>query len=158
MPLEWVTCLAAAALPKRPSSNPCFSQWEPAKSLVDDLGFCRGVVLSRAAALLRSVETKPYDRWICLLKLARRLRACQWQACPSVRERKGGSHWEASAAHMGTARRHRLSFSRERDGRAGRTAFGFRLPFLSAVFYSALLKTRPSGSWIEAVKLFGKKF
>ena len=35
------------------------------KSLVDDLGFCRGVVFSRAATLLRSIETKPFDWEIC---------------------------------------------------------------------------------------------
>jgi hypothetical protein len=33
----------------------CFS----AKSSVDDLGTCRGVVLSRAATILRSIETYP---------------------------------------------------------------------------------------------------
>jgi hypothetical protein len=38
-----------------------------AKSLVDDLGYSRGVVLSRAATILRSIETKPYDWMICLL-------------------------------------------------------------------------------------------
>ena len=32
-----------------------------AKSFVDDLGLGRGVVLSRAAASLRSIETKPFD-------------------------------------------------------------------------------------------------
>ena len=39
-----------------------------AKSFVDDLGLSRGVVLSRAAASLRSVETKPYDWQICPLQ------------------------------------------------------------------------------------------
>ena len=38
-----------------------------AESSVDDLGLSRGVVLSRAAASLRSVETKPYDWQICPL-------------------------------------------------------------------------------------------
>ena len=38
-----------------------------AKSFVDDLGLGRGVVLSRAAASLRSIETKPFDSEICLL-------------------------------------------------------------------------------------------
>ena len=38
-----------------------------AKSFVDDLGLSRGVVLSRAAASLRSVETKPFDWQICPL-------------------------------------------------------------------------------------------
>ena len=38
-----------------------------AKSLVDDLGLSRGVVLSRAAASLRSIETKPFDSEICPL-------------------------------------------------------------------------------------------
>ena len=36
-----------------------------AKSFVDDLGLSRGVVLSRAATLLRSIETQPYDSKIC---------------------------------------------------------------------------------------------
>ena len=43
------------------------SQCQGAKSLVDDLGYNRGVVLSRAATILRSIETKPYDWLICLL-------------------------------------------------------------------------------------------
>ena len=38
-----------------------------AKSFVDDLDFSRGVVLSRAVVLLRSIETKPYDSVICPL-------------------------------------------------------------------------------------------
>ena len=38
-----------------------------AKSFVDDLGLSRGVVLSRAAASLRSIETKPFDSEICPL-------------------------------------------------------------------------------------------
>jgi hypothetical protein len=36
-----------------------------AKSFVDDLGWSRGVVLSRAATLLRSIETQSYDSRIC---------------------------------------------------------------------------------------------
>ncbi len=36
-----------------------------AKSFVDDLVLSRGVVLSRAAASLRSIETKPFDWQIC---------------------------------------------------------------------------------------------
>ena len=39
-----------------------------AKSFVDDLAFCQGVVLGRAAAILRSIETKPYDWEICPLQ------------------------------------------------------------------------------------------
>ena len=39
-----------------------------AKSFVDDLAHCRGVVLGRAAAILRSIETKPYDWEICPLQ------------------------------------------------------------------------------------------
>ena len=39
-----------------------------AKSFVDDLVFSRGVVLSRAAASLRSIETKPFDWLICPLQ------------------------------------------------------------------------------------------
>ena len=38
-----------------------------AKSFVDDLGLGRGVVLSRAATTLRSIETKPFDWEICPL-------------------------------------------------------------------------------------------
>ena len=36
-----------------------------AKSFVDDLVLGRGVVLSRAATTLRSIETQPFDRQIC---------------------------------------------------------------------------------------------
>ena len=35
-------------------------QWRGAKSFADDLVFSQGVVLSRAAASLRSIETKPF--------------------------------------------------------------------------------------------------
>ena len=42
-------------------------QCRGAKSFVDDLGLSRGVVLSRAAASLRSIETKPFDWQICPL-------------------------------------------------------------------------------------------
>ena len=42
-------------------------QCRGAKSFVDDLGLSRGVVLSRAAASLRSIETKPLDWKICPL-------------------------------------------------------------------------------------------
>ena len=42
-------------------------QCRGAKSFVDDLGLSRGVVLSRAATLLRSIETKPFDSKICPL-------------------------------------------------------------------------------------------
>ena len=38
-----------------------------AGSFADDLGLGRGVVLSRAAASLRSIETKPLDWQICPL-------------------------------------------------------------------------------------------
>ena len=38
-----------------------------AKSFVDDLVLSRGVVLSRAATTLRSIETKPFDWKICPL-------------------------------------------------------------------------------------------
>lgn len=40
-----------------------------AESIADDLGFSRGVVLSRAAASLRSIETKPSDCRICPPKM-----------------------------------------------------------------------------------------
>ena len=43
-------------------------QCRSAKSFVDDLGLSRGVVLSRAVALLRSIETKPLDSVICAAK------------------------------------------------------------------------------------------
>ena len=43
-------------------------QCRGAKSFVDDLGLSRGVVLSRAAASLRSIETKPFDWQICPLQ------------------------------------------------------------------------------------------
>ena len=42
-------------------------QCRSAKSFVDDLGLSRGVVPSRAAAILRSIETKPFDSVICPL-------------------------------------------------------------------------------------------
>lgn len=42
-------------------------QRRSAKSFVDDLVLSRGVVLSRAAASLRSIETKPFDWKICPL-------------------------------------------------------------------------------------------
>ena len=42
-------------------------QCRGAKSFVDDLGLSRGVVFSRAVALLRSIETKPPDSMICPL-------------------------------------------------------------------------------------------
>ena len=44
-------------------------QCRGAKSLVDDLGLSRGVVLSRAAFSLRSIETKPFDWGICPLEM-----------------------------------------------------------------------------------------
>ena len=43
-------------------------QCRGAKSFVDDLDLSRGVVLSRAVALLRSIETKPFDSEICPLQ------------------------------------------------------------------------------------------
>jgi hypothetical protein len=45
--------------------HPC--RWRGSKSFVDDLGLGRGVVLSRAATTLRSLETQPIDRRICPL-------------------------------------------------------------------------------------------
>ena len=44
-------------------------QCRGAKSLVDDLGLSRGVVISRAAFSLRSIETKPFDWGICPLRM-----------------------------------------------------------------------------------------
>ena len=46
-----------------------------AKSFVDDLVLSRGVVLSRAATLLRSIETKPFDSKICPLLDGQHLRS-----------------------------------------------------------------------------------
>ena len=59
--------------PSRTGVTVCRSDIHPmqcrgAKSFVDDLGLSRGVVLSRAAASLRSIETKPFDWKICPLK------------------------------------------------------------------------------------------
>lgn len=61
--LYWCVCASSAArlVPRtmqfRPGTThaprPC------TKSSVDDLGTCRGVVLSRAATILRSIETQP---------------------------------------------------------------------------------------------------
>ena len=47
----------------RSDTNPM--QCRGTKSFADDLGLSRGVVLSRAAASLRSIETKPFDWKIC---------------------------------------------------------------------------------------------
>lgn len=57
-------------------------QCRGAKSFVDDLGLSRGVVLSRAAASLRSIETKPYDWEICPLWTGTSPRATQLLALP----------------------------------------------------------------------------
>ena len=48
-----------AGRPSRKNTHPM--QRRGAKSFVDDLVLSRGVVLSRAAASLRSIETKPFD-------------------------------------------------------------------------------------------------
>ena len=50
----------------RDDTNPVQSRG--AKSFVDDLGLSRGVVSSRAAFSLRSIETKPFDWEICSLQ------------------------------------------------------------------------------------------
>ena len=47
-----------ASSPRSRSRNPC-AQGGGAKSSADDLGTGRGVVLSRAATTLRSIETRP---------------------------------------------------------------------------------------------------
>lgn len=69
-----------------------------AESIADDLGFSRGVVLSRAAASLRSIETKPSDCRICPPKMDTSERA-------SERAREG----RAGAARLCVRRRRRLS-------------------------------------------------
>ena len=61
---SWPACTCAPACR---SDNHPMRQCGGAKSFVDDLGLSRGVVLSRAAASLRSVETKPFDWQICPL-------------------------------------------------------------------------------------------
>ena len=61
-----------------------------AKSFVDDLVLSRGVVLSRAAASLRSIETKPFD----------------WQICPLWTDT---STWKALALSLRSRARHELS-------------------------------------------------
>ena len=43
-------------------------QWRGAKSIADDLGPMRGVVLSRATTSLRSIETQPFASKISLFK------------------------------------------------------------------------------------------
>ena len=42
-----------------------FAQCEDVKSFVDDLSLGQGVVLSRAASTLRSIETQPFRPGIC---------------------------------------------------------------------------------------------
>ena len=61
---SWPACTLAPACPSDIHPMQC----RGAKSFVDDLGLSRGVVLSRAAASLRSVETKPFDWQICPLE------------------------------------------------------------------------------------------
>jgi hypothetical protein len=51
-----------ACTPGRSSDQELPTQRLYAKSSVDDLGTCRGVVLSRAATILRSIETLPSTR------------------------------------------------------------------------------------------------
>ena len=52
----------------------CVSTWQSGgpKSSVDDLCAGRGVVLGRAATILRSIETQPFDWMICLVSLTSR--------------------------------------------------------------------------------------
>ena len=70
--LQWFSHSNTALLGLLSLAPVCRSDTHPmqcrgAKSFVDDLGLSRGVVLSRAAALLRSIETKPFDSEICPL-------------------------------------------------------------------------------------------
>lgn len=63
------------------------------KSSVDDLALGRGVVLSRAATTLRSIETKPFD-W----RFVRARRACiseERGAVETQRERQQQSEQQA---------------------------------------------------------------
>ena len=60
-----VSRLGSAGRSGRKYTHPM--QRRGAKSFVDDLVLSRGVVLSRAAASLRSIETKPFDWKICPL-------------------------------------------------------------------------------------------
>ena len=64
----------------RDDTNPVQSRG--AKSFVDDLGLSRGVVSSRAAFSLRSIETKPFDWEICSLQKNTS------PGCPSRRPRR----------------------------------------------------------------------
>ena len=51
------------------------------KSSVDDLCAGRGVVLGRAATILRSIETQPFDWMICLVsQTSRPLEGCEKKA------------------------------------------------------------------------------
>lgn len=52
-------------LPRPAEATSIPVQCRGAKSFADDLGVSRGVVLSRAATILRSIETKPCDWKIC---------------------------------------------------------------------------------------------
>ena len=54
-------------------------QWRGAKSFADDLGVSRGVVLSRAATILRSIETKPCDWKICPPQKGESCRSVWWR-------------------------------------------------------------------------------
>ena len=47
-----------------------FAQCEGVKSFVDDLSLGQGVVLSRAASTLRSIETQPFDRGFVRIRRA----------------------------------------------------------------------------------------
>ena len=60
-----VSRLGSAGRSGRKYTHPM--QRRGAKSFVDDLVLSRGVVLSRAAASLRSIEIKPFDWKICPL-------------------------------------------------------------------------------------------
>ena len=63
-----------------------------AESSVDDLGLSRGDVLSRAAALLRSVESQPYDWQICTLQTDTSAPLKFWSET-SMRGFRGGPWW-----------------------------------------------------------------
>ena len=78
--------------PSRTGVTVCRSDIHPmqcrgAKSFVDDLGLSRGVVLSRAAASLRSIETKPFDWKICPL----------WTDTSSAENKQAGRRLRASS-------------------------------------------------------------
>ena len=74
-------------------------QCRGAKSFADDLGVSRGVVLSRAATILRSIETKP----------------CDWKICPPQKGESVPVRRRGAGGTAGPGARRDLSLSRDRS-------------------------------------------